>query len=51
MAIHHIHFKSPTHATRKQYIEMVILALLIIGAIGFVLWMQNGYTQNFLESF
>lgn len=50
MSIHSIHFINPERATRRQYVEMGILIVLSLIAVGFIWWVQNGYTTNFLET-
>jgi uncharacterized membrane protein YhfC len=51
MSIHSIHFIPPKKAGSREYIELVILIVLLLLAIGFIWWIQNGYTTNFIDTF
>jgi hypothetical protein len=51
MSIHSIHFIPAKKAGKREYIELVILIALLLLAVGFIWWIQNGYATNFIDTF
>ncbi len=51
MSIYSIHFVPQIKAGKREYVELVILIILLLLAVGFIWWIQNGYTTNFIDTF
>ncbi|MEI6326723.1 MAG: hypothetical protein WCO78_01225 [Candidatus Roizmanbacteria bacterium] len=51
MTIHSIHFVPYKKAGTREYVEFVLLVTVLIVVVGFIWWIQNGYTVNFIDSF